>query len=428
MIERAKDMFHSIRKKGAFLFLGSGILSKVLTFLSNIMIVRILSKDSYGIVSYAIGITQVIMLFSNFGMDTVVLQYTPEEENRHRKVEIYKFSLQVGILINVLTMLLIVYMCRVLDSQKIILQLALLPLLNYIYTFFLAVYRAEFNNKVYSLVVNVHTFSNVFFIVGLSYLWGIKGYVIGNYIGYIVPIVISIYINSDIIKKFICRSEIPLWQGFEYLKYGGFVVACNAASQILYHMDTVFVGAITNVNTTVADYKAAASIPTALTSLSTLLCTFIYPYFVKHRTDKQWVYSKWKKILAFTFPGYLLIGVFGIVFSKPILGILYGNAYIEADVCFAILMVSFIISSSFRVLSGNVLAMLRLVKINFFFSIIESVGNIILDVILIRKYGSIGAALATTFVVMLSSVMSTLYLVYYCKKSGSNRYENKVSQ
>ncbi|MEG2342521.1 MAG: polysaccharide biosynthesis C-terminal domain-containing protein, partial [Bacilli bacterium] len=61
----------------------------------------------------------------------------------------------------------------------------------------------------------------------------------------------------------------------------------------------------------------------------------------------------------------------------------------------------------------NILAMVHKVNVNLLISIITGISNIVLDVYLIQVWGSIGAAFATMFVVLLSSGLSAMYLFKY---------------
>lgn len=73
-------------------------------------------------------------------------------------------------------------------------------------------------------------------------------------------------------------------------------------------------------------------------------------------------------------------------------------------------MIGYIIAGTFRVPYGNILASLGLVKANFINAIFSGIANIVLDVVLIIKYGSIGAAYATLIVFMISSFIHFMFI------------------
>ena len=80
-------------------------------------------------------------------------------------------------------------------------------------------------------------------------------------------------------------------------------------------------------------------------------------------------------------------------------------------------MVSYFFSGSFRVLFGNILFIIHKVKVNLIIGIIDALANIVLDIVLIRKWGSVGAAYATLIITILSSLLSGIYLFSYFAKA-----------
>jgi O-antigen/teichoic acid export membrane protein len=95
---------------------------------------------------------------------------------------------------------------------------------------------------------------------------------------------------------------------------------------------------------------------------------------------------------------------------------LYGAEYIAAVLPFRILVVSAVFSSVFRIIAGNILAMLGKVKANFYMGCAECAINVVLDYVLIKAYGGVGAAIATLAVTVISSLMCNIYLYTYLIK------------
>jgi O-antigen/teichoic acid export membrane protein len=82
---------------------------------------------------------------------------------------------------------------------------------------------------------------------------------------------------------------------------------------------------------------------------------------------------------------------------------------------FRILAFGYLIAGTFRIPAGNILASLGKVKMNLWNAIISGSANIVLDVLLIKAYGAVGAAVATVLVFVISSFVSYLYLEKYFK-------------
>ena len=90
---------------------------------------------------------------------------------------------------------------------------------------------------------------------------------------------------------------------------------------------------------------------------------------------------------------------------------MYGVEYLDAVVPFKILTVNYFFSGTFRAIAGNLLVTQRKLGFNTFVAILSGVLNVIADVIFIMNYGSVGAAVATLSIVVLCSILNTVYLI-----------------
>ncbi len=100
------------------------------------------------------------------------------------------------------------------------------------------------------------------------------------------------------------------------------------------------------------------------------------------------------------------------LFAPFIISVVFGEQYLDAVVPFRILCVSYIFSGTLGTISGNLLVTQRKLKFNLFVSVLSSALNTVLNCILIQKYGAAGAAWATLFTAVVSSAVSTSYLLY----------------
>ena len=99
------------------------------------------------------------------------------------------------------------------------------------------------------------------------------------------------------------------------------------------------------------------------------------------------------------------------IFSKPIITVLYGDRYTQSVVLFNILMIGSIFrySTVFYMLYYNTNKKHKLQQtINIFRAIL----NLVLDIILVRRFGLVGIAIATTIAMFLAFLFS----FFYCEK------------
>ncbi len=103
-------------------------------------------------------------------------------------------------------------------------------------------------------------------------------------------------------------------------------------------------------------------------------------------------------------------------FADFFIGFIFGSEYLDAVTPFRILMINYLITSSFKTLIGNIMVMLRRLKYNLFETLLSSILNIIADYFLIMRYSINGAAIATSSITILISAISVFYLYVIYKK------------
>lgn len=193
-----------------------------------------------------------------------------------------------------------------------------------------------------------------------------------------------------------------LWQLFGFS--GLYFINFGDTAVINYFMTTEDVGI----------YNAAYKLFNAIAGFSYIISNYyassIGSYFTakQYQKLKQFFYRERFLIFALSVAGHILV----ILFSRPIISILYGDRYSQSTLILNILMVGSIFSfwGVFNMLYYNTNNMH---KINQTINIFRAFFNIFLDIILVKRYGVIGAATATTIAIITSTIIST----YYCEAS-----------
>ena len=246
---------------------------------------------------------------------------------------------------------------------------------------------------------------------------GANGLILGMYIAYLSTILLGIYFLRDDIKLFkftkIDNRNIQM----QFIKYSIITVLSNAMSQILYLLDTQLIGVFTKNEEILASYKVATTIPFNITFIPLSLLVFAYPYFAQNKENKEWIKEKLSLLIKGLAIVNLLISLGGIILAKPIFYILFPK-YIDSVNCFRVLMVGYFISGTFRIPYGNVLASLGDAKANLINAVFSGIANIILDIVFIKQYGSIGAAYATLLVFIISSIIHHIFIKRYINRIG----------
>lgn len=423
MLNKIKIKVKDLNKKGLFHIFGTSIINKILALSTNIFIVNLLSKSDYGLLGYSNNILNIFLLFSGLGLTNGILQFCSENRADEEKKGLYSFGFISGLFINFIIGLCILVFgiygpINIQEARIYIVIFCFMPIVQYLFEYISIVLRTKRMNREYALIQNFNIFT--YFILSMlgAYKFGIFGVIIGRYISFIITCILEIAILKDIRADIFNNIKISINVKIEILKYSFICSASNSISQLLYLLDIFFIGLIIANETSIASYQVATLIPNALLFIPINLMVFIYPYIAEKKDDIKWVRDKYFKLLKYLVIINSLIGIILFICAPIIINIIWGQDYLDSILPFRILSLSYIISATLRIPAGNILGMLRKVKVNLWISIISGISNIILDIVLIKLWGAVGAAIATILVVIISSIISVTYLsIYLCKKS-----------
>lgn len=422
MLNDIRKKMKILSKKGLFHIFGTSVINKILAFATNIFVVNLLTKSDYGLLGYSNNILNIFLLFSGLGLTNGILQFCSESRKEDEKKGLYSYGFKSGLIINFILGILILLFgiygpIKITDARIYIILLSFMPIIQYLYEYISVVLRTKRMNKEFALIQNFNVFT--YFILSMlgAYKFGIFGVIIGRYMSFITTCIIEMLILKNIRLEIFNKIRIDRSIKNEILKYSFICSASNSISQLLYLLDIFFIGLIIANESSIASYQVATLIPNALLFIPMNLMMFIYPYMAERREDKEWIKEKYFKLLKYLGVTNILIGIMLFLFAPLIIEVIWGQDYLDSIIPFRILSLSYVISATLRIPAGNILSMIRKVKVNLWISIISGISNIILDVLLISIWGSAGAAIATILVVIISSIIAVSYLsTYLCKK------------
>ncbi|ALF18687.1 oligosaccharide flippase family protein [Fusobacterium animalis] len=405
-------------KTGFFHIFSSNILNKIMIFSGGIFLVRILDKQDFGLYSYSQNLLEIFLLINGFGITEGLLQYGSKARERIKKEKYVKYSLKIGLLSNIFIILLLILFLifgklKIYEAKKILLMMSLLPIFNTFFSIIQIKLRIELKNKEMAKISNVNTFLNILGMLIGAYFYKLYGLIIGKYIGIILSILYSFrYIKFTFIrwKKIEALSE---EKKKDIQKFSFIALINNSVSQILYIIDIFLIGYLIADKLILASYKIATLIPVALNFIPISVMIYIYPYFAQNSNDIKWVRENYINLLKYSFFINFFISLILVIFSKNIIRFVFGENYLDAQLPFIILSVGYFFSATFRIPSGNIINAIGKIKFNFYNTLISGIVNIILDIYLIKKIGSIGASYATLLVFIISGVIGNIFLFKY---------------
>ena len=388
----------NLLNRGFFHILGSTLTNKLIVFASNILIVRFLTQDEYGVFSYANSIYSIVLLFTGLGLISGLLQFSSEKRPVEEKFEIQRYVLTVGLFIDGAGL-------SIAGSGHCLAMLAPLIPLDYFFQYASSILRSRKLNKEYSLLLNVNTIGYTGLSCVGAFAAGVPGVISGRYAAYAITISVAVILLKGVgfplrSTKFLSsKKAVGLW------KFSLPTGISSVFNSVVYLLDVLMVGIIVASSIDVACYKVATMLPEGFLFIPQCIVIFALPYFAEHRLDSVW-FSKHARVLLFgSLVPMAVIAVVLFIWAPDIIKLLWGEEYVDAATAFRIISLSLIVSP-LRTVSVNLLACLHRVRFNLVVSVVSLAANVALIVPLTFAFGIVGAALATVSTTVLVSLLS----------------------
>ncbi|WP_369047922.1 oligosaccharide flippase family protein [Tenacibaculum sp. UWU-22] len=405
-----------IKRKGILVGVSS-MVEKIGGFCVVFIATHFLTQNNFGLITYANTILMFIAPFIGFGIHQGLIRYGSIAKSQIEKKNLFIFTLKKGIKFSFVLIGIVILLSPLLTSNLkqantylIILSFQLLSLFLYE---MLRVYSRIINlNKLYAYI----TIFKTLLLVISTYLLTLKFKNIGYVIAItLTPFLTAIFYFKKIKLKTFKSTTLSKIQFKNILFYGFNTSVGGVLSQLLYAVDILLIANIIKKEAAVALYKVSSVVPFSLLILPLI---FMKTDFVllanKSVVDKQYIkkyYFNYLKI--FTVISFLIV-LFFYFFSGSIMS-LFSESYTDSSlvIIFAVGVVGALL---LRIPLGNILSAVGLTKINAINSFIIVLLNIVLGYIFILKYGLVGAALTTAFLMWFSGVLSLLFFIRFLKQ------------
>lgn len=391
--------------KNTFWLSLSNIFGRVFRAIIIIYGARILGAEGWGIFSYALGITGMLSLFMDLGINSIILkEFSRQDEQTKNKYLGTAFVLKIILILIGIFIIIFVgpYFLKIEAAKELIPFIALILAFDMVREFTFAISRSQQKMEVESLIyiltnIFILLFSFIFLVIKPNVKFFTLGYVLGTGLGSIISIfvfrkyLIGIihYFSKDLIKKIIFAALPFTLSGF-------FAI-------FLTNTDIFLIGWFLDA-TQVGIYAAGLRIIQLLYILPSIITLSFLPVFSKLANQDNQKFKilleKGLKILSLiAFP--LTIG--GIILAKPIILFIFGKEYVSGALSFAILSLTISIDFYASILMNAIFAYDKQKYLSFYTGI-GAIFNVILDLILIPRYGITGSAIATFFAQLISNI------------------------
>lgn len=375
--------------------------SFVLFMALNIFLARILGVEDFGLWSFLFAIISGIFLISMFGINAsgkFIAQHNSTDELKN----VIRNSFKLRLLISSFFALLIFFGSGTISilvghpEFEILLQYSAplvfsMGFLEYLKTAFGGLHRIKYN-----FVVNVLEFG--FKIIFVIFLFQFSKNLINIVNAFSLASFLTIIIGLSLLYfKFYAKIEHSTnnTSVSDIVKYAIPLFFTSIGSVIATEIDTVLLGLYSS-NYEVGIYAVGKNIVNTVPQISLAIAMGTMPVFAKiNDKNKQELKQLFYKILKINtwLMASIIIGI--IFFSGFLIPLIYGANYAGAVLPLQILTI-FLVCRSFLIFLNLFLDYQGLAKKRLFNSIISMVLNIILNLILIPRYGAVGASIGTS--------------------------------
>lgn len=250
------------------------------------------------------------------------------------------------------------------------------------------------------------------FLVSIFFVLFLKMGVTGAVIGFVIPTVVIGVVSLLYIRKSLSLPpRVRLVNTLREITWFGFyVVFGNSISMINTQIDSLLIGHFMS-ETDVGYYTTAVIIIQGITLLPSAIQAVTTPAMATYYGKKE--YSKIKALVKNTtlktFAIELVFLIFLSIFGKYIILILFSEEFIPAYTPMLVLSIGYLFYAPW-ISVGAIFSSIGKVNLSFKLNGVCAITNTALNLTLIPKFGTIGAASATTFS-LIFTLMINLYFV-----------------
>lgn len=425
-LRKIKGDFFTFLKRGAgYVFFGQ-FFSKFVAFFGSIAVVRLLSKQDYGILGYFENIYGYIFIFAGFGLGNAIIRFVVLEQEPQKKKAIFRFAVVSAFVVDIVFAALLALGSIAIPFQSEYDRHAyLLAIMAFTLPFQDAFLncclheRAMFDNKRYAVASSSVSVLVIMGKVVGAFLAGINGVVISQLIIYGVASVLLVrrekrkYYSNDLPSYCLDRRAKK-----EMVTYSAQYMVTNGLWAVFMLNDIFLLGVFGATPDTLANYKVAYVLPGNLAIISTAIGIVVAPYFIQHENDVIWVRSRFQKVFLGSVAAIGGSCCVLAVFAEPLIVLLYGQDYSQvANLMRAMLVMSFF-NCGIRYTIANLLSAMGEVKYNMLIAFLGITIQIIAAIFLIPRYGTIGVVCSNIIAHLLMSTMLgvSFYRSFYMRK------------
>ena len=403
-----------ISRSGNAIFI-STILSRILSFVGSLVVLRLLDNKELGVILFAFSIIQFIIPIAGFGLHQSLLRYGALLKSNKEKEKLFSYVLKNGVIGSLILIIIVILVGWFIPFQfkKTFYYLSLLSsaiLTNFLFELVKTQFRLQHKNILFAKAEFFQSFLLVVLIFSLTmYLEGL-GYVIALISA---PLLSAIVLVKKLKITFYFKSDLTI-TNLDFWKYGFFGGLSNVVTQLLFIIDIILIGELMSDPLLVTQYKYISIIPFSLLFLPRIFIAADFVTFTEKINQKEYIKKYIKSYMLFF--SFLSIIIFSLsyVFSDSIL-LIFGEQYVKYSDSFLILIFGVTGIFILRGLFGNLLSSIGKMSVNYYIVSAALIINIISNYYLISRYGIKGAAITSCILMWFTGLLSWICFNYLYK-------------
>lgn len=420
----AKNKIEGLAKGGFFYVLIGNTLTKMLTFISSIVIVRLVSKEEFAYLSYSDNLYLYVIAISGLGMSSAVLKYCGPQYKKEEDKAYFHFAIRGGFFVELMLSVLIVIYVWFADipfpeAKGLVSLMILYPAMNYVVATFQSYARAWFDNKVYARIGLLQ--SAIALTAGIVFVKsiGIYGMAFARYLSMGICCIAggsfakkklekcdAVKIDCDKKKKFI---ELSL--SFMFASLFSMIMPINETFLINYLLRDEIIS---------SNYKVSMLIPSQTIFISNSIGVYFFSILNQIENKKQ-LWRTIKKIELFSAALISMITIVGILIFPYIIKYVYGEKYMECIGLSNIYWIVYGINSGFRLVALNLIPAFADAKVSAIVSIGSALVHAMACFLIVPIYGVYGAAIVLGIIYFITGCIYWIYIYKYCKSIGERK-------
>src|SRR3989344_4721235 len=410
-----QDSNHSLKviaKGGIIIFIGV-LLSKVFSYVYRIIVSK-LGPHDYGLLSIALAIFGILGGITMLGTETGLVKFISSSNKKEGIKGVIQDAIRFLMPLSIILAILLFFFSDYIavnffkdKSLSILLKvLAIFVPINALRKIFLnsliGFKRVEYETLAKAITENLSKVMITALLLILGY--NLLGAIIGYSLSILISLILAFYLLKYKVFNFLDKNISEVYSTKEFYIYSLPLLFSIMVFIFILWTDTLLLGYFRSVYE-VGIYNAAMPTAQLIFIFPNALMAIFLPVISGFQDFKNEEFSKVFKTVT---KWVLLINIIPLalflIYPKQILSIIFGQAYSSGYLTLILLSVGFFISY-LALSSNNVLLALNKTKLVFMNNLVAAIANLMLNIILIPKYGINGAAIATSSSFILMGIL-----------------------